>query len=371
MLMALDHARDMFHDSGYAYDPLDASHTSIAVYLTRLATHLCAPTFVLLAGVSSWLQRGRGKSTRDLSAFLLQRGVWMIVLEATIVSFGWDFSMPYLILFQVIWGIGVAMIVLSGLVWLPQPLVCGIGVAIVAGHNLLDHVPVAAGSRLGVFWSIVHVGGQWPAGKSPVLIMTYPVLAWTGVIALGYGLGPVFVSAWRRRFFLIAGPVLLMSFVLLRWHNDYGDPNPWVAGPSLKVTLMHFFFVQKYPPSLMYLCLTLGFTFLLAALFDSWQARITQFFREFGRVPLFAYVLHLYLLHAADVMALFVTGRSVAASLGQNRKSFFAPEQLAGSGFPLPVVYAVWLGIVLLLYPLCRYWSDMKARNRSWWMSYL
>lgn len=205
ILMALDHTRDMFHDSGYAYDPLDASHTTIAVYLTRLITHVCAPTFVLLAGVSAWLQRGSGKSTGALSLFLFQRGLWLIFLEATVVSFSWDFSVPYLILFQVIWAIGVAMIVLSGLVWLPQPLVCGIGLAIILGHNLLDRVTAATGSRLGIPWSVLHVGGQWPAGNSPVLLMTYPVLAWIGVMALGYGIGPIFVSRWRHRFSLQRG----------------------------------------------------------------------------------------------------------------------------------------------------------------------
>ncbi len=369
--MALDHTRDMFHFSGYEYDPMDAAHTVPAVFLTRLTTRLCAPTFILLAGVAAWLQHGRGKSKQELSMFLVQRGLWLVFLEATVISFGWAFSIPYLIFFQVMWAIGIAMVVLAGLVWLPQRIVCCIGVAIVAGHNLLDQVPPAIAARLDFFWTILHTGGQWPAGKSAVLLMTYPVLAWTGVMALGFGLGPVFVSSWRNRFFVTVGTSMLALFFLLRWCNRYGDPHPWIPGSSFTQTAMHFLNVQKYPPSLMYLCLTLGFTLLLAALFDRCHGRLTWLFGVFGKAPLFTYVVHIYLLHAANVALLMMTGRPTVGTFDQTRTAFLEPERLAGSGFSLAVVFAVWLGVIVLLYPFCRYWAKVKSHNRSWWISYL
>jgi uncharacterized membrane protein len=371
VLMALDHTRDMFHFSGYAYDPLDAALTTPGIFITRWITHLCAPTFILLAGASAWLQHDRGKSTPSLSRFLLTRGLWLIFLEATVISFGWAFSFPYLIFFQVMWAIGCAMIALAALVWLPRVAVLGVGIVIVAGHNLLDRVPPAIFGHFPTLWAVLHTGGQWPQNNSAVLLMTYPVLAWAGVMALGYGIGPLFVSRLRNRLFLVIGPSLLALFFGLRFLNVYGDPHPWTIGATPVQTAMHFFNVQKYPPSLLYLSVTLGLACLLATLFDRWRGRFTEVLRMFGSVPLFAYILHVYLLHAANVVLLVLTHHPTLGTFDQTRTAFLEPEKLAGSGFTLPVIFAVWIGVLVLLYPLCRWWASLKSRNRFWWMSYL
>lgn len=190
-------------------------------------------------------------------------------------------------------------------------------------------------------------------------------------MALGYGMGPLFVSRERSQLFLVIGASLLALFFALRSLNVYGDPHPWAMGATPGQTVMHFFNVQKYPPSLLYLTVTLGIACLLATLFDRWRGRLTDVLRVFGSVPLFAYVLHIYLLHAANVALLVLTHRPTLGTFDQTRTAFLEPEKLAGSGFPLPVIFAVWLGVLLLLYPLCRWRASLKSRNHSWWLSYL
>jgi uncharacterized membrane protein len=371
VIMALDHARDIFHASGYAFDPLDADRTTGLVYLTRLVTHLCAPTFILLAGVSAWLQQSKGKGKAALSQFLLLRGLWLIFLEATVVSFGWAFSLPYLVFLQVIWAIGWAMIALAGLVWLPRRAVLAIGVLIVAGHDLLDGIAPADMGRAAWLWTLLQTGGAWPAGPGAMVLVTYPVLAWIGVMALGYGMAPLFLSDRRGVALPAIGAAMLALFLPLRFWNIYGDPRPWLWADTLARSLMHFFDVEKYPPSLLYVLMTLGTVLMLAPLLERWHGRFAGALRIFGSVPLFAYVLHIYVLHAINIALLLATGRPTAGTFDQTRNAFMQPALLAGSGFPLPVVYAVWLVALAILYPLCRRWSALKARNRSWWMSYL
>jgi uncharacterized membrane protein len=372
VLMALDHTRDMFHSSGYAYDPLDAGHTTGVVYVTRLITHLCAPTFVFLAGVSAWLQQSGGKSRSTLSRFLVTRGVWLIFLEATVIGFGWAFSLPFLLFFQVMWAIGWAMIALAALVFFPRVVVLLIGIAVIAGHNLFDHIAPSPSGGAGWIWEILQTGGTYPAGSAhPTLLVTYPILAWIGVMALGYGLGPLFLSPRRNQLLPAIGGVLLASFFILRFWNIYGDPDPWTAAPSLSISLMHFFDVEKYPPSLLYVCATLGLVFLVMPLLDRWHGRLSDGVCIFGSVPLFAYVVHIYLLHALNVILLLATGRPIIGTFDQTRTAFFDTALLAGSGFPIAVVYAVWMVAISLLYPLCKWWAAIKKRNRTWWMAYL
>ncbi|QEE27079.1 DUF1624 domain-containing protein [Terriglobus albidus] len=368
-LMALDHTRDFFHASSYAYDPLDAAQTTPAVFLTRWITHVCAPAFLLLAGVSAWLQHHRGKSIAQLSRFLLARGVWLLVLEVTVISFGWAFSVPYLIYLQVIWAIGCSMIALAALIWLPRAATLAISLGIIVGHNLFDGFHPAG--HLGQLWAVLHSGGRWPNTDAALLLITYPLLVWIAVMALGYAIAPVFLSLRRGQILTASGVLLLVFFFGLRALNLYGDPHPWTSGETPAQTVMHFFNVQKYPPSLLFLSVTLGILFLLAPLFDRWDGRFTDILRVFGSVPLFAYVVHIYLLHAANIVLLILTHRSMAGAFDQVRSAFFLPETLAGSSFSLPVVYVVWLAALVLLYPLCRWWAMVKSRRRSWWISYL
>jgi uncharacterized membrane protein len=369
VLMALDHVRDYLHESGYAYDPLDPSVTTGALYVTRWVTHFCAPTFVFLAGVSAWLQGAKGKSPADLSRFLLTRGLWLVVLELTVVSFGWSFSIPLVTPLQVIWAIGWSMVALGALVRiLPATAILVLGIAIVAGHNLLD--PLSA-RTLGTWWLFVHERGPLFWNGDIVAVVAYPLLAWFGIMALGYGLGWVFVSPRRDRSILKLALGMLLLFAVLRSLNVYGDPQPWVPQVTPVQTAMSFFNVQKYPPSLLYVCITLAPMLMLVPVFDRLRGPVPGFFRTFGSVPLMAYVAHLYVLHLVALSAHAAAGHNVDGMFNSIHDIFLTPAVFAGTSFPLWVVYVAWITVLAIIYPLCRWWSGIKRRRRDWWLSYL
>jgi uncharacterized membrane protein len=370
-LMALDHVRDYFHASGYAYDPLDPARTTALIYVTRWVTHFCAPTFVFLAGVSAWLQGAKGKDRAQLSRFLVTRGVWLAVLEVTVVAFGWSFSIPLLPHLQVIWAIGCSMIVLGALVWLPSAAVLAVGIAIVAGHNLLDATHAPQMGSFATLWQLLFENGMVTWNGRPVLAIYYAIVPWLGVMALGYGLGPVFLSPRRDRVLVSLGAALMAAFVVLRFLNGYGDPLPWSAQPTPGQTAMSFFNVQKYPPSLSYVCATLGPMLLLVPLFDRARGPLVQVFRTYGAVPLMAYVAHLYVMHALAIAAHAAAGQSTAGLFNTIANFMLHPEVFGNTGFSLPVVYAAWLTVLALIYPLCRWWAGVKQRRRDWWISYL
>jgi uncharacterized membrane protein len=373
VLMVLDHTRDFPHIDAVRFDPLDPSRTTALLYATRWITHLCAPTFVFLAGTSAWLQRARGKTPRELSRFLLTRGLWLVVLELTVIGFAWSFSLPFMFLLQVVWAIGWSMVVLAALVWLPRPLVLGLGVLILAGHNLLDPIKPAQWGAWGDLWTALHVPGLWSHAGAPYALDAYPLLPWCGVLLFGYGMGPVFLAPGARRTRLLTGLGLGMIalFLVLRYFNLYGDPNTWGPRPTLTQSAMDFFGVEKYPPSLLYVCATLGPVFVLIPLIEHWHGRAARFFMVFGAVPLFAYVLHLYLVHAAAIGLRLASGQSLVGQFDELRMNVLHRSLLEGSGFPLAVVYATWIGIVLALYPACRWYAGVKARRHDWWLSYL
>ena len=384
VLMALDHVRDYFFTGGgLAGNPLDPTTTTAWLYTTRWITHLCAPTFVLLSGVSAYLQLARGKPVGRLSQFLMTRGLWLIFLEATVLSFGWSFGFPYPFFLQVIWAIGWAMLALAALVWLPRNVVLAIGVAIIAGHNLLD--PINAG-ELGVWslaWTFLHDGGPIFVGEQPIGLMAYPVLPWIGVIAFGYGLGGLFTEAPAKRdhtIFLL-GLAMLVLFVVLRWTMIYGDPafatgpegewRDWRNQTSLGAAVMVFMDVQKYPPSLQYVLVTLGVVFVIWPLLARLPRALGSVLNTFGAVPFFFYVLHVYVVHALAIAANAAAGKPIAGYWNYMLNVFVAPEKFEGVGFTLPWVYVAW-GVVLgIMYPLCLWWQGIKARRRDWWLSYL
>jgi uncharacterized membrane protein len=372
VLMALDHVRDYLHESGYAYDPLDPSATTGVLYVTRWVTHFCAPTFVFLAGVSAWLQGAKGKDRAHLARFLLTRGLWLVALELTVVTFGWSFSVPLVTPLQVIWAIGWSMVLLSVLVrFLPVRAVLAVGILIVAGHNLLDPVSARSLGAWGPVWLIVHERGPLFWNGEIVGIVAYPLLAWFGIMALGYGLGPLFVSPQRDRSLVKLALGMLAVFFVLRWLNQYGDPRPWVAQPTTVQTLMAFFDVQKYPPSLLYVCATLAPMLLLVPVFERLRGVPSTILRTFGSVPLMAYVGHLYVLHLVAIALYAATGRNLDGMFNTIHDIFIAPQVFAGTSFPLAAVYSAWLGVLAILYPLCRWWSGVKRRRREWWLSYL
>ena len=383
VLMALDHARDYLHASGFAGNPLDPAQTTPLLYATRWVTHLCAPTFVFLAGASAYLQRARGKARRPLSAFLLKRGLWLIALELTVLSFGWSFALPYPLFLQVIWAIGWSMIALSALVWLPRPAVLVIGVAVVAGHNLLDPITPQQFGPWSLLWKVLHEGGLITAGGAPIGVAGYPVLPWFGVIALGYGLGPLFTAApaKRDRTFLALGVAMLATFAVLRGFNLYGNPagglgpagaaKLWQDQPDGGSALMVFLDVRKYPPSLQFVLVTLGAVFALWPLLARLRGPVASFFNTFGAVPLFFYVLHVYLVHALAIAANAAAGHDVRGLFTYLANAFTGSPLMKGLGFPLWGAYVGWVAVMALLYPPCRRWQAVKARRRDWWLSYL
>ena len=372
VIMVLDHARDYF--SSVAIDPTDPVHSWPALFITRWITHICAPGFLLLAGTSVYLQRQR-KSAATLTRFLITRGLWLIFLEATVVSVGWSFSFHSPI-FQVIWVIGVSMVVLAGLQWRPVSVVGIFAAVVIFGHNLLDGIHAQALGNWADTWYILHQRGFLTLNGHPVILYGYPILPWVGVMALGFSLGPLFVQTPERRQRLSAllGAALLALFAVLRLTHSYGDPGPaWQHLATPINTLMSFFSVEKYPPSLHYLLATLGVVFLLFSFADyavehAHAVRIRAFLDVYGRVPFFFYILHIFLLHGLAL--------AVAASIRPDWQFWITPfvifiGHFQNWGYSLPVVYAIWISVVLVLYPACAWFARLKDRRRDWWLSYL
>jgi uncharacterized membrane protein len=372
-LMALDHVRDYFLSGAFLFSAVDPDRSYAALYATRWITHLCAPTFVFLAGVAAFLQAAKGKQTPQLSRFLLLRGLWLVALELTVVSFGWSFAVPFPLFLQVIWAIGCAMMALAGLVWLPRTAVLAVGIAIVAGHNLLDPLTPDQFGAFAIAWKFLHEGGRLFVGSTPIGFVSYPVLPWIGVIALGYGLGSLFLQQpeKRDRMLLILGGTMIALFILLRGFNLYGDTAPWTPREELMRSVMAFLNVRKYPPSLLYVLVTLAIAFLLIPLLARLRGPATRVLMTFGAVPLFFYVVHIYAVHGLAIVANAALDRDVSGLFDFFVTVGRAPEQYLHLGFPLAGVYVAWILVLVLLYPLCRWWGEVKRTRKDWWLSYL
>ncbi len=363
VIMVLDHVRAYFTE--IRFDPTDLSRTDAALFATRWITHYCAPVFVFLAGASAWIA-GTRRTRGELARFLLSRGAWLILIEMTVISLAWYFSSRWTMgaAAQVIWVIGASMILLAGLIYLPLAAVAAFGLTLVLGHNLLDGIQPAAFGALAPLWHVLHVPG--PLGVVPVF-MLYPLIPWVGVMALGYVAGPAVFSQDPRapRRLAWTGALMVVGFVVLRAMDVYGDPSHRLEDGSAALLAMSFLNVTKYPPSLLYLLMTLGPALMALALFRRTKGPVANVFVTFGRVPFLFYVAHLYLVHALAVAA----GVAQGFPSSELRTVFLQlPE---GYGFGLPVVYAVWIGVVAALYPLCRRYATLKARSRAWWLSYL
>lgn len=373
VMMALDHTRDFFHQGALqGMDPLALQTTTVPLYLTRWITHFCAPVFVFLAGTGAFLSIGRGKTRRDLSGFLFTRGLWLIVLELTWVRwFGWNFAINLREhWFLVIWAIGWSMILLAVLVHLPMPAILGFGLALILGHNAFDDVKPQSWGSWSWLWHVLHAGGPFRLDFAPEFRFGagYPLIPWTGVMAVGFCFGQL--MQWepgrRRRWLLWLGTGLTSAFVLLRLSNWYGNPKPWSVQSDLTHTVLSFLDCHKYPPSLCYLLMTLGPGLLALAWWDSGAPRMLKPILVFGRVPLFYYLLHLPLIHALAVGVEFMRhGR--ADWLYGNPAAKAPPE----AGFGLLGTYLAWAVVLLLLYPVCRWFSELKRRHRNPWLSYL
>jgi uncharacterized membrane protein len=385
VIMLLDHTREYVHADAFRFSPTDLSKTNVALFFTRWITYLCAPAFVFLAGTSIYLQLMRGKSRAELSKFLLTRGLWLIVLEFTVVRFAILFNVDYafLGLAEVIWVFGVSMIVLAALIFLPLRVVAAIGIAMIVLHNLLDGITVPpatamagtpAPDALQRTWLFLHQPGFVPLFNGGVkLFVAYPLIPWVGVMAAGYALGAVYGwEAKRRRKFLFSlGLVLPGLFVLLRAINVYGDPQPWAAQPGATFTALSFLNTTKYPASLLFLLMTLGPSLLILAWADGAPERglLSRILITFGRVPLFYFVLQMFVAHGFGVVLNYLAGKSVGYFFFNFPAS--ATGAPPGAGFALWVVYAAWLGGVVLLYPLCLWYGKVKQDRRGFPFSYL
>ncbi len=369
VLMALDHTRGFF--SNVAFDPTDLQKTTAALFLTRWITHFCAPVFVFLAGTGAYLSGARGKPTPQLAWFLLTRGSWLVLLELTLVRFTWFFNVDYgFVLCAVIWAIGWSMVVLAGLVFLPTAVITLVGITLLAGHNLLDGLAPDRFGSWSWLWKILHSGGGIEPVAGVLVIAAYPLLPWLSVMAAGYGFGALLLlsSEQRRRWLWLLGSALCVAFVALRATNWYGDPRPWSEQPNGWFTLFSFLNCHKYPPSLLFVLMTLGPALIGLAVLDRGPSRVGSPLVVFGRVPLFYYVLHFALIHTAAVV--FAYARYGEASwLFQNPN--VPNSRPADYGYDLAVVYLVWINVVLLLYPACRWFAEVKRRNRNAWLSYL
>ena len=374
IIMALDHTRDFFHITGTTEDPLNFETTTPALFLTRCITHFCAPLFVFLAGSSAWFQSLR-KTKRELSLFLIKRGFWLIFVEIVLVNLFFSFDLTYgLVALQTIWAIGISMVFLGLVILLPFPVVAAIGFIIVFGHNILDFYEAKHDRQpISFVYDLLHRVNFYPVDKNHNLLILYPFLSWTGLMILGYCFGKLFTSSspeQRKKRLLFTGIAVIALFIVLRAINVYGNPEPWQEQKNSVFTVLSFIDTHKYPPSLMFMCMTIGPGILFLALIKNTRNRLARFIIVYGRVPFFYYLAHFLWIHIIATIVFFARGHSFAEGIHKTelRPTFV----LAGEGFSLPVVYLIWLFVVVSLYPLCKWYDNYKTAHREkWWLSYL
>jgi uncharacterized membrane protein len=372
LIMALDHTRDYFH--GSSLNPTDPAQP--ALFLTRWITHFCAPTFLFLSGVSAYIASLK-RSKNEASLFLISRGLWLIFIEIFVVTFGILFNPYYnLIAFQVIWAIGASMILLGIVSRISKQLVLVVGIIILMCHNLLDagnsvyHLQVGPSVFVDL---LVRPNFNIAIDSNHAIVLLYPVLPWAALMFIGFGIGHWFNKEYspakRRSNLLLLGSSMLVLFVLLRATGVYGNPFPWVKGDGAGYNLLSFINVNKYPPSLLYSCMTVGTSCIVLAVFDRVKAGWTRFFSVYGQVPFFYYILHFYLLHILLVIFFFAEGYpSSAIRQTDFPQVWFRPGDF---GYALPIVYLIWLSVILALYFPCRWFAKYKKTHKKWWLSYV
>ena len=375
VIMALDHSRMYFGMGSWFADPTNLSTTTPLLFFTRWITHFCAPVFVFLAGTSAFLYGSRNKTTKEVSWYLLTRGVWLLFVEWVIVNFGWTFDVTFSLHFlQVIWAMGMSMLFLSALVWLPNQFILVIGIIMVASHNLLDFISMEGTSAAHLTWYALHQEKVIVLGSHSIIALHYPLIPWPGLMALGYIFGTFyqeeFDAARRKKWLVCMGIGAVFLFVLLRAFNLYGDPHDWSPQHYFIYSIMSFLNTTKYPPSLLYILMTIGPSLIFLRLTENTRNKGVSFFLTFGRVPFFFYVIHIYVIHLLAMVGIIYAGRSWSDYI-LTGKSFMA-KSLSNFGFDLYVVYLIWVLVVALLFPWCRWYNEYRAANREkWWLKYL
>ncbi|MFI5221345.1 MAG: DUF1624 domain-containing protein [Bacteroidia bacterium] len=372
MLMALDHVRDFFHISANQFDPLDLNHTTPFIFFTRWITHFCAPVFVFLSGTSAFLS-GLKKTKKQLSKFLLTRGLWLIVIEFAVVDLGWSFNVFYnTLVFQVIAAIGMSMIILGLLVRLNFYVILVFGIIVCCFHNFIDQYEITRNGNVGFLWDLLHHGGfnRYEYLPDHFILIIYPFVPWAGLMALGYCFGKVFTfeRTKRTRILFYSGLGSIFLFVVIRYFNLFGDSHHWSVQKNFLFSLLSFVHVSKYPPSLLFILMTIGPALIFLSMADQFENKISRIVSIFGRVPFFYYILHIYLIHFLSVILFFVSGHSLSENSSSHSVFLFrAPDM----GFGLPGVYLVWIFVLIILYPVCRWYNKYKTENKKWWLSYL
>jgi uncharacterized membrane protein len=371
VIMALDHSRDYIHSYSHFYDATDPIHTTWAIYFTRWITHFCAPAFSFLAGTSAFLV-GRRKTVSQLSSILFTRGLWLVFIEFTIINFAWFFDPlfhnPSLV---TIWSLGMSMIVLAGLVYLPRPVIWVFSLALIFGHNLFDSVQLPGN----VLWAILHHWDVYKIAEGYHFNVYYPLIPWVAVMSLGYCFGSFYDNSFdpakRKKMLNIIGACAILLFIITRYINVYGDLRHWQHYDTVSQTLMSFLNPNKYPPSLLYLLMTLGPSLIFLANSESLKGRVVNFFSTFGRVPFFYYILHIYLIHFIALLLAQFTGFGWRSMI--NTTAWVTAEPaLMGYGLPLWGVYLVWVSAIVMLYPVCKKFDQYKLSHKEkWWLSYL
>jgi uncharacterized membrane protein len=373
IIMALDHTRDFFHKPAWTEDPLNLETTTPILYFTRWVTHLCAPIFVFLAGTGAYFQSQR-KSKKDLSLFLIKRGLWLLIVEILIINFAFSFDIHYSVIgLQTIWSIGISMIILGLVIWLPFPVILVLGSLIVLGHNLLDYFETPGKPPQGWFYHLMHQPTVYPLWDGHSIFILYPFLPWAGLMMMGYCFGKLFLKyegAQRKKVLLLIALGLFLLFAVLRIPNIYGDPGAWIKQKNALYSFLDIMDVQKYPPSLLYMCATIGIGLVILALIGNARNRLTKFIIVYGRVPFLYYVLHFFLIHLVSGILYLTRGHSVADGVAP--KEFLQPNFTApNEGYSLFLVYIIWILIVVSLYPVCKWFSEYKRKHKDWWLSYI
>jgi uncharacterized membrane protein len=376
--MVLDHTRDFMTDLRFA--PEDMAHTYGALFFTRFITHYCAPVFAFLAGTGAFLATSRGKSIQQVSRFFWTRGLWLVLLELTVVDFAWGF-VPWAQA-GVIWILGWSMVAMALIVRLPLRWIAVLGLVMISTHNLLDAINPASFGRFYWLWMFLHSPGRIQVAGHFLFSVRYVLVPWVGVMCVGFAFGKLLLRPDRRKWILTIGIAATALFFVLRGINLYGNgiaglpfgyprsAGPWSIQPTLSLTVISFFNVLKYPPSLDYLLVTLGPALILLGLFDQSKGQngLSRVLMVFGRVPLFYYVLHIYLINILARLAALAFHQPIFHG---TVIADFARRPL-GYGHGLPFIYFMWILAVAILYLPCRWFMEFRARHRDWgWLSYL
>ncbi len=372
VIMALDHTRDYFHADAFVFNPTDLTKTHTALFFVRWITHFCMPGFIFLSGLSAKISVQR-KSKAELSRYLLTRGIWLVVLEFTVLRFGYFFNFYFdVTILSVLWVFGICMMLLAALIHLPGRAILILGLMIVSGHNLLSGVSVEPASIWFAPWTIFMRVGFLPVTPNVAFVVSYPILPWLGIMLLGYSLGTWYtntVAATRKKYLLRTGIVCVVVFLVFRFINLYGDPAPWAEQQSGWYTVLSLLNTSKYPPSLLFVLMTIGPLLMLLAWLEKFEIKPAPLL-TFGRVPLFYFITHFYLIHTlALISTMLRSGKSFAEIDLHFAKSFggITPE----GGYSLPWVLLIWVVIVLLMYPLCKAYDRVKSRHPGTFLSYL